>query len=82
MLSIHIQLEESQYEKTRSLAKKLNIHRSTYIRRALDSFNLQIERRLLAEQFRKASKKCRDESIQVCREFESLEAIRKDNGGY
>lgn len=69
MPSIHIQLDESQDAKTRSLAKKLNMNRTNYIRHALDLFNAQMERKLLRE----ASEKCRDDSIQVCREFESLE---------
>ena len=39
----------------------------------LDEFSERVERDLLADQFRKASERCRRESIEVCREFEALE---------
>ncbi len=32
------------------------------------------QRELLAEQFKRASQKCRQENLHVCREFEALEA--------
>ena len=70
---IHIQIEEQQDAKTRELAQKLNLNRSAYIRRALEEFNAFVERELLAEQFKKASQQCRQESLQVCHEFEALE---------
>ena len=73
MPSIHLQLPDHQAAKTRELAKKLSLNRSAYIRRAVEEFNVQVERELLAEQFRAASEKCREESLQVCREFEALQ---------
>ena len=73
MPSIHLQLDEQQDAKTRELAQRLNINRSAYIRRALEEYNAQIERVLLAEKIRKASHQCREESLRVCHEFEALE---------
>lgn len=73
MSSIHLKLDPGQDIKTRELARKLRLNRSAYIRRALDEFNARVERELLAKQFRAASEKCRDESLQVCREFEVLD---------
>lgn len=77
MPSIHVQLEKQQDAKMRALAQKLNMNRSAYIRRAVDEFNTRIERELLAEQFKIASQKCRQESLQVCREFEAVEHIAR-----
>jgi hypothetical protein len=73
MPSIHLQLGEQLEAKTREMARRLRLNRSAYIRRAVDQFNAQVERELLAEQFRSASEKCRKESLAVCHEFESLE---------
>ena len=73
MPSVHLQLGDQQDAKVRELARKLSMNRSAYIRRAVDEFNARIERELLAEQFRSASKKCSQESLQVCREFELLQ---------
>ena len=73
MPSIHLQLGGEQDTKTRDLARRLRLNRSAYIRRAIDQFNARVERELLAEQFQAASVKCRQESLQVCREFESLQ---------
>ena len=73
MPSIHLQLPDYQDEKAKELAKKLNLNRSAYIRRAVEEFNVRMERELLAKQFRAASEKCREESLQVCREFEALQ---------
>lgn len=73
MPAIHLQLEEHQDAKTRELAQKLNLNRSAYIRRAVDEFNARVERELLAEQFKIASQNCRQESLQVCQEFEAID---------
>jgi hypothetical protein len=78
MPSIHLKLEEHQDNKIRMFAKKLNLNRSMYIRRAVDEFNTRIERELLAEQFKIASQKCRQESLLVCREFEAIEDASGD----
>ena len=75
MRSVHLQMEDQQDAKIRELARKLSLNRSAYIRRAVDEFNTRIERELLAEQFRSASAKCRQGSLQVCREFEPLQDI-------
>lgn len=74
MSYINIQLPEEQIASTTALAKQLNMSRATYIRQAIESFNQQTKRKLLAEQFREASRKCREESLKVCREFEVADA--------
>ena len=79
MPSIHLQLADHQDAKARELAKKLNLNRSAYIRRAVEEFNVRTERELLSEQFRAASEKCREESLRVCREFEALQDGPEDS---
>ena len=74
MSYINIQLPEEQIARTTALAKQLNMSRATYIRQAIESFNQQTKRRLLAEQFREASRRCKEESLNVCREFEVADA--------
>ena len=79
MPSIHLQLADHQDTKTRELARKLNLNRSAYIRRAVDRYNEQMERELLAERFRKASEMCRQESLMVCHEFQALQDGLEDS---
>jgi predicted DNA-binding protein len=72
MPSIHLQLEPDQDARTRELARQLALTRSAYVRRAVEEFNARMERQLLADQMKQASRRCRQESLQVCREFEAL----------
>ena len=73
MPSIHLHMEDHLDTRTRELARKLHLNRSAYIRRAVDEFNARVERELLAQQFKTASEKCRQESLRVCNEFEALQ---------
>jgi len=72
---INLNLPEEQVAQATSLASSLGINRSVYIRRAIDNYNRQVEREILAEKFRNASEKCRAESLRVCREFERIDRI-------
>ena len=75
MPSIHLHLQPEQDARTRELARQLELSRSAYVRRAVDEFNARVERQLLADRFRKVSQQCREESLQVCREFEALDDL-------
>lgn len=75
---INLQLSEKQMEHTNSLAKKLKLSRAAYIRQAIEAFNQRTKRKILAEQFGRASRKCRQESLKVCREFESADAALEE----
>ncbi len=70
---VNLNLPEEMLEKATKYAKELHLKRSAFLRKAIDRYLVQTERELLAEQFRKASEKCRDESLAVCREFEAIE---------
>lgn len=76
MAQINLKLDEGQVERTTRLARQLCMKRAAYIRKALDYFNEKTERELLAEQFQRASAKCRRESLKVCREFERIAELQ------
>lgn len=72
MAQINLKLDDEQVERTTRMARQLSLKRAAYIRKALDYFNEKTERELLAKQFERASSKCRQESLRVCREFERI----------
>jgi predicted transcriptional regulator len=75
MAQINLKLDDEQVERTTHLARQLCLKRAAYIRKAIDYFNEKTERELLAEQFKRASAKCRRESLKVCREFERIDKL-------
>ncbi len=72
MAQINLKLDDEQVKRTTCLARQLCLKRAAYIRKAIDYFNDKTERELLAEQFKQASAKCRQESVKTCREFEQI----------
>ena len=75
MSYVNLNIPHEQLLKVTRLAEKLKLNRSAYIRKAINHYIRKTERELLAEQFKHASEKCRDESIVVCREFENVDNI-------
>lgn len=73
MAQINLKLDERQVKRTTQLAKRLNMKRAAYIRKAIDAFNSKMERLLLSQQLKAASAKCRGESLKVCHEFEQVD---------
>ena len=72
MPNVNLNISEEQFVKLNHLVQKLKLNRSAYIREAINHYLKKTELELLAEQFKKASRKCRDDSINVCREFENI----------
>ena len=79
MAQINLKLDDELVERTTRLARQLCLKRAAYIRQALDYFNEKTERELLTEQFKRASVKCRRESLKVCREFERIAEVPDGN---
>jgi hypothetical protein len=75
MPNINLSLSTKQVTKATQIASTLGINRSVYIRRAIDAYNEKIEREILTQKFKEASEKCRDESLRICQEFESIDNI-------
>lgn len=72
---VNLNLPEDQVAQATNLAASLGINRSVYIRRAIDHYNKQMEREILAQKFKHASEKCRTESLRVCLEFERTDHV-------
>jgi len=75
MPNINLSLPTEQLTKATLMASTLGLNRSSYLRRAIEAYNEKIEREILAQKFKEASERCRDESLRVCREFESIDNI-------
>lgn len=75
MAFVNLNLPEDQLKKATHFAEKLKLNRSAYLRKAIHYYLEKTERELLAEKFKQASEKCREESIAVCREFENIDEI-------
>ncbi len=72
---INLNITQEQLSKATHIARQLRVNRSAYLREAIDHYIGKTERELLAEQFKKASEKCREESLRVCHEFENIDEI-------
>ena len=75
MPNINLSLPEEQFIKATQIAAVLSINRSAYLRQAIDYYIAKTEREILAQKFKEASIKCRDESLRMCKEFEVIDPI-------
>lgn len=75
MPNINLSLPEEQLVKATKIAAMLSLNRSAYLRQAIDYYIAKTERKILAQKFKEASIKCRDESLRVCKEFEAMDHI-------
>ncbi|MDZ7407108.1 MAG: hypothetical protein ONB41_23890, partial [candidate division KSB1 bacterium] len=72
---VNLKLSEKQASMAKMLAMQLRLNRSEYLRRAIDHYNKIKERELLAQQFKNASLKCREESLRVNKEFDLIDQV-------
>ncbi|MDZ7291533.1 MAG: hypothetical protein ONB44_23185 [candidate division KSB1 bacterium] len=72
---VNLNISEDQLLKATKIASLLGLNRSAYFRKAIEHYNKRIERELLAQQFKMASEKCREESLSVCKEFDRIDNI-------
>ncbi len=75
MPNINLNLPEEQLAKATRIATMLSLNRSAYLRKAIDYYIQKTEREILAKKFKEASTRCRDESLRICKEFESIDHI-------
>lgn len=73
MKSISVKLREPVFMELERLTKILHENRNAYINQALDSYNKQQKRLLLAEQFKRESALVAIDSMQVLAEFDQLD---------
>jgi len=65
MAYVNLNLSDELIGKLNEISQKLRKTRSAYIREALAFYVKKTERELLSAQFKKASEKCREESLAV-----------------
>jgi hypothetical protein len=75
--SLSLKLNDSVFEETELILKKVKMPRNTYINKALDYFNEYNKRNLLKNEYLRASKLVADDSMKVLHEFEALYELKK-----
>lgn len=78
MPAVNLHLNEAQLVQTDHLAQRLNKTRTAYIREAIEAYNTQTQRDLLADQFATASRKCRQANLEICQELEAADHLLDD----
>lgn len=73
MRTISLKLPEDVLETSRRCADSLHLSMAAYIRRAVEDMNRQAPALLRARWLAEASKKVREESLRVNREFAAIE---------
>ncbi len=73
MKSISLKLQDQILEDTEGLLEHLEISRNKYINEAIEFYNKYQKKKLIAEQLLKESKLVAEDSLEVLKEFESLE---------
>ena len=73
MGAISLKLPEDLLETSRRCADTLHLSRAAYIRRAIERMNSQTQALLRAKRLAEASKKVRQESMRINREFAAIE---------
>ncbi len=78
MSYINLKLDATDLDQTDYLRAQLGKTRTAYIREAIQTYNAHVERDLLAQQFKEASEKCRQENAAVGRELAAAEYDLED----
>lgn len=73
MKMISLKLDDDIFTETEKMVEQLKISRNKYINEAIDNYNRQLARQMLARQYAYESKLVRAESMNVLREFEGLD---------
>jgi hypothetical protein len=73
MKTLSLKLEDDIFKETEMVLSKVKKSRNRYINEAVDFYNRVNKRNLIARKLVKESKLVREESLEVLREFESLQ---------
>jgi hypothetical protein len=73
MKTLSLKLEDDIFKETEMVLSKVKKSRNRYINEAVDFYNKVNKRNLIARKLVKESKLVREESLDVLREFESLQ---------
>ena len=72
MKNLSLKLDERVFNETERILESLKESRNRYINRAVDYFNKMQRRKLVGEQIAAESLIIRNDSLEICREFEQL----------
>ena len=75
--NLSLKLNDTVFEETEQILKKVKMPRNTYINKALDYFNEYNKRNLLRKDLLRESKLVSEESMDVLHEFEELYETKK-----
>ena len=74
--SLSLKLNDSVFEETEQMLKKVKMPRNTYINKALDYYNEYNKRNLMKSELLRESKLVSQDSMTVLHEFEALYEVK------
>ncbi len=72
MKNLSLKMEESIFQETECILKKVRKNRNRYINEAVEFYNMLQKRKSLSIELKKESKLVKEESMKVLAEFEGL----------
>lgn len=72
MKNLSLKMEESIFQETERILKKVRKNRNRYINEAVEFYNMLQKRKILSIELKKESKLVKEESMKVLAEFEGL----------
>ncbi len=72
MKNLSLKMEESIFQETERILKKVRKNRNRYINEAVEFYNMLQKRKSLSIELKKESKLVKEESMKVLAEFEGL----------
>ncbi len=73
MKNLSLKMEESIFQETERILKKVRKNRNRYINEAVEFYNMLQKRKIPSIELKKESKLVKEESMKVLAEFEGLE---------
>ena len=73
MKNLSLKMDESIFQETERILKKVRKNRNRYINEAVAFYNLVQQRKFLANQLKKESKLVQAESMKILSEFEGMD---------
>lgn len=73
--ALSLKLDERTYVEAEKIRKRLKLPRNTYIRKAVGHYNALYARKLLQQEYRKASRRLSASHLEYLRETELLEDL-------
>ncbi len=75
MKTVSLKIEETIFEETEKILSKIEKPRNRYINEAIAFYNKQQKRNMLERRLKKESEMVQEESMNVLRDFESIDHV-------